>query len=468
MDNLIGKESGGKIVYRHCSLSAVLVFALGLSLAPQICVFTATMKLNATGTVYGANIPIAGAYVSASPSIDGGNGSGFAITDSLGNYNMTTGLTAGSYNVTAFAFGYIESEIGFVNVTVGQTTTDIDFDLQTSGGISGIVTDAVSGIPLNGTSIYAYLSNGTGTFGWFGTAGSDGTYLIATNLVSGMYNVTILLPPDGYIADMTTANVTAGIETKNVDIQLPRSGIISGRVAAPNGTGLFGIDVTASVSGEGLFYFGSTRTDLLGNYRIVTGLGTGNYTVYASGAGNFTVYGGFLNPTEVSVVAGQETTGIDMELTPVTTPPTPSGTITGRVTDQHNQPIGFASVIATGSNGTGFSDTDINGYYNITDGLGTGNDYNVSATANGYYDASYMNLVSVIVDQTTANIDIQMIAKPPETFGTIAGTVMGGPNPIVPEFQTAMVEMLSLTLAAVIVGKLMLKTRSHKNKGMLS
>lgn len=432
------------------------MFLITLSFAAQICIFNGNMRQNAVGIVYGANGPLSGIAVVA----EGDNGSGYAITDSSGYYSMTEGLQTGTYNLTTFAAGYIVSERDLVNVTAGETTTGVDFDLQASGGISGLVTDAVSATPINGTSIYASLSNGTGAFGWYGTTGSDGKYLIATNLPTGMYNVSLYLAPDGYTRNMVTANVVAGIETKNVDIQLARSGIISGNIAAPNGTGLFGISVSAYSSG--FTYFGSAQTDLSGNYRIATGLATDNYTVSAYGAGNFTSY-----TTPVAVTAGQETSGIDMELTPVTTPPIPSGTMAGRITDQLNNPIISASVTATGSGGTGFGETDNNGYYNISSGLEDGNDYNVSATAPGYYDAYYPTLVSVTVGETTSNINIQMTAKPAETFGTITGTITGASNPIIPEFQYSIVEMLLLMLATVVVGKLLLKTGRHQKSNPL-
>lgn len=444
----------------HSLLEVLVIIAVSVIFAAQISAFNVAVKQSAVGIVYGANAPLAGVFVSANPSFEGGNGSGFAITNSSGVYSMTTGLTAGEYNVTAFANGYILSRIDLVNVNAGQATAGVDFDLQTSGGISGIVTDAVSGDPIQGANIAAFLSNGSvGFFGWSGTTGADGSYLLATNLVTGTYNVTIGYPPDGYIGKETTADVVAGIETKNVNLQLARSGIISGRVATPNGTGLFGISVSA-ISNGGSGYFGFDTTDLSGNYRITTGLGTGNYTVYASGAGNFSMY-----PTPVMVTAGQETSGIDLELTPFTTPPTPSGIITGRVTDQSNDPIVSASVTAVGSGGIGYGFTDDNGYYNITQGLGEGNDYNVSATASGYYDAYYPTLVSVTVDQTTPNINIQMTAKPAENFGTITGTVTGGANPIIPEFQYSFMMMLSLTLVTAVAGKLVLHARRNRLRG---
>jgi len=441
------------------------MFAIAFSFAAQICVFSAT-KQSPIGIVY-ADSGLSGAIVSAVPADESTNGSGFAFTGSSGDYSMTTGLTAGTYNVSAFAYGYITGEVDLVTVTQGVTTPSINFDLQTSGGISGTVTDASTGNPINGTDIYAFLSNGTGTYGFYATTGADGTYLMATDLPTGMYNVTVLLAPKGYITGMTTASVTAGLKTSNVNIALAESGIISGNVAAPNGTGLFGIDVYA-FSGGDAEYYGSTTTDISGNYQIATGLGTGSYTVFASGDGNETEYGGLMSPTTVSVTAGQTTSNINIELTPVTTPPVPSGTITGRITDQSNgNPIAGASVTATGTGGTGYGTTDSNGYYNISSGLGTGDDYNVSASATGYYDAYYSSLVSVTVGQTTPNIDIQMTAQPAQSFGTITGTVLGAPNPIstVPEFQNPLMIMLSLTMVTAVAGILILKTKRYKNKG---
>jgi len=452
------KEEKNSLLKRWL-LADVLMFAIVLSFAAQICVFNATTKQNAIGIVYGANGPLAGVFVSA----EGDNGSGYAITDSSGQYTMTTGLKTGTYNVTTeFATGYIDDEVDSVSVTAGQTTPNVNFDLQLSGGISGTVTDAVSQNPINATDIYAELSNGTGTFGFYGITGSDGKYQIATNLPTGMYNVSILLAPDGYISNMTTANVVAGVETKNVNIALARSGIISGNVAAPNGTGLFGIDVTAFSSSGSTSYYGYTTTDSAGNYQIATGLGTDNYTLEASGDGNYTMYESIMNPIDVPVTAGQETSGINMELTPVTITTKASGTITGRITDQSGHPIRFASVSATGSNGSGSGETDSNGDYSISSGLGTGYDYNVSATTSGYYDAYYPTLVTVTVDQTTPNINIQMTAQPAQNFGTITGTVTGAPNPI-PEFQYPLMAMLSLTLVAAVAGKLMLKTKRYNN-----
>jgi hypothetical protein len=425
------------------------MFAIVLSFAAQVCVFSFSSKQSFAGVVYGANGPIAGAFVSAS----GENGSGFGVTDSSGHYSMSEGLKTGTYNVSVLAFGYLTSETGGVQVTAGQTTSGINFDLQLSGGVSGTVTDAVSGSPLSDISVTAFSTGGGGSFGFYATTGSDGKYVMATNLPTGSYNVSILFP-EGHISLSYAANVTTGFETKNVNFALARSGIISGRITEPGGAALADVTVGA-VSGGG--YFGYATTNATGHYRMVSGLGTGSYTVTAYSGLNF-------NFTTVSVTAGQETSGVDLEL--AVTPPTPSGIITGQVTDiSTGKPIPDATVAATDSEGYGSADTDANGNYVISSGLGTGT-YNVTASAPGYQDKTTTG-VSVTVNLVTSNVNFQMSKIPPAQSGTITGTVTGAPNPI-PEFQYPIAVALSLTLVAVAAGKLLLRTKRLENARSLN
>jgi hypothetical protein len=51
-------------------------------------------------------------------------------------------LKIGTYTVTVFAIGFMISWIENVQVIVGQRTSGKDFDMQLSGAVSGIVTDA--------------------------------------------------------------------------------------------------------------------------------------------------------------------------------------------------------------------------------------------------------------------------------------------------------------------------------------
>jgi hypothetical protein len=437
-------------LFKHCLIVDALVLALALSFAAQIGALSIMPKNNFAGVVYGANnVPIVGAYVSAF----GDNGSGSAITNSNGQYTISHGLKSGTYNVSvSYVTGYVGSKVGGVIVTAGQTTTDVNFDLQLSGGISGIVTDAVSGNPLNGTLVYSTLANGTAGYGSVAITGLDGTYSMATDMPTGTYNVTVGFPK-GHVKNSTTVSVTSGNETKNVNFALVPSGIISGRITAPDGTP---VNATVSAISYSTMYYGYASTDANGYYSITSGLGTASdYMVSASpktGSGyNYTMH--------ISVTAGQETSGVDLELTVTVTPPTPSGTITGRVTDISNgNPIPDATVTASGSGGYGSNTTDSNGDYIISRGLGNGDDYNVTATASGYDEASYPTLVSVTVDLTTSGIDIQMSQTPPQEYGSISGTVTGPANAI-PEFQYPIAVALSLTLIVAATSRLIIRTK---------
>ena len=139
------------------------IFALLFSFAVQVCVFNASNQ-EFGGVVYGANGSISGAYVSAS----GDTGSGYAATDSSGHYSISQGLPTGTYTVTAFAVGYLEKNVSNVQVTTGQTTSGIDFDLDLSGGISGTVTDASSGSPLADILVSASPTGGGFQYGFSG------------------------------------------------------------------------------------------------------------------------------------------------------------------------------------------------------------------------------------------------------------------------------------------------------------
>ncbi len=422
----------------------LLIFAVVFSFAAQICTFSLVSRQKFSGIVYGVNGPIAGAAVSAS----GSEGSGYAVTDSSGQYSISEGLQTGTYTVSVFAVGYITYQIPSVNVNVGQTTTGINFDLQLSGGVSGIVTDADSGNPLASIMVVAYSSNGT--YGWAAATGSDGKYLLATNLATGSYNISVIMP-EGHVTQSQTESVTVGSEVKNVDFALAKSGIISGRITTPDSVPLKDVTVTAYAEGS----YGYATTNATGYYRMANGLTTGNYTVMAFSGLN-------LNQTTADVTAGQETSNVNMEL-PVT-PPSPSGIIMGKVTDTDTgNPIANATVSASGSGGSGTGETDSNGDYVISDGLGTGT-YTVTASAPGYQDNQSTG-VSVTVNNVTPNINFQISKLPPAQSGTITGTVTGAPNAI-PEFQYPIAVALSVTLVAVAAARLFLRTKRFQGRNI--
>jgi hypothetical protein len=437
-------------LFKRWLIVNALIFAIVFGFAAQICMFSVASKRNLAGVVYGANdLPVAGAGVFAS----GLNGSGYAVTDSSGQYSISEGLKAGTYNVSVLAVGYVTNQTGNVQVTVGHTTSGINFDLQLSGGISGTVTDAVDGTPLGGVIVFAYETGG-GTHKCVATTASDGTYLLATDLATGSYNVSVVFP-EGHISSSSVQAVTAGAEVKNVNFALERSGIISGTVTAPGGEPLNNITVIAS-SISGAPYFGYALTNATGYYRITSGLATDTYTVMA-----ISISGGIPteNFTTASVTAGLETSDVDIIL-PIT-PPSPSGIITGQVTDASSgKPIAYAEVDATGPGGYGSTTTDSNGNYAISSGLGTGT-YNVTASALGYQDQLKTG-VSVTVGSVTPGVNFQLSRIPSSQSGTITGTVTGASGAI-PEFQYPTAVALSLTLVAAVASRLFVKTKRFKN-----
>jgi len=432
-------------LFKRWLIVDALIFVVVFSFAAQVCMFSLASKQNFAGAVYGANGPVANAAVSAS----GPQGSGYAITDSSGHYSISEGLKAGTYTVTVMGVGYLMNDTENVQVTVGHTTSGIDFDLQLSGGVSGTVTDAVSGTPLANTMVTAFMSGG-GSYGWSAMTDSNGKYLLATNLATGSYNVTVMLP-EGHVMQSSVQAVTAGIEVKNVNFALARSGIISGRITTPGGAPLKDVTVSA-FSGSN---YGYATTNATGYYRMANGLGTGMYTVMAISTGPGIPVFNSTDTDAVSVTAGQETSSVDLQLT--ITPPAASGIIMGTVTDTSNgNPIANATVSASGSGGSGSDETDSNGNYAISAGLGTGT-YTVTASAHGYQNQNKTN-VSVTINQITPNVNFQLSKIPVGQSGTITGTVTGAPG-AVPEFQTPIAVALSLTLVAVAAGRLLSRTR---------
>jgi hypothetical protein len=298
--------------------------------------------------------------------------------------------------------------------------------------------------------VFVYASSGS--FSFYGETDSNGDYTIATNLGTGTYNITAFYPTDYITGEVTGVSVIAGSITSGIDLPLNRSGIISGRItASPSGAPLANVSVDAS-SSEGA-YFGFATSNATGYYSIVSGLGSGNYTVFASYDSAYPN-----ETTGVIVTAGSETPNVDMQIT--VPAPTPSGIIMGKVTDESNsKPIEDAYVSAEGINGSGSAYTDSNGNYVISEGLATGS-YDVTASATGYNSTTITD-VAVTVSQTTSNVNFQLTPIPPAQSGSISGTVTGAAGAI-PEFATPV--LLFLTMATATIALVFVKKRTAKKQ----
>lgn len=386
--------------------SKVWVFA-----ALYIVLSIMSQELIAVPSMVSANpdVPIPNAIVVAT----GEGGYGFNVTNPSGGYLLTQGLTAGSYNVTAMAEGYISKELANISVVVGSETGNMNFKLLRSGGVSGKVTASGSGKPIADVIITASSNS---SFGWFTMTDAEGNYRIITNLPSGTYNVSATYPIGYFGKTVSGISITTGVETKGVNLALDPSGIISGKVTTKTGDqSLNGVVVTAmSTDKKGYVEFATTEPD--GTYRIKSGLGSGVYMVTVS-------QGSIFNQVQnVAVTVGKETPNVNLTLD--VTPPPPSGMMKGKVTDMSNNPVEGATVSA----GSGHGVTDEAGLYEITSGLPTGT-YTVNVEANGYEPANKTG-VAVTAGSVTLNINFQLQKIPATKSGRISGTVMGEDNPL--------------------------------------
>lgn len=398
--------------------------------------------ISGTITEVGTDLPLESVMVTAESSMGGGI-SESAITDANGDYLIYTNLATGTYNVTAsYSTGHITTDTSGIAVTAGTETKNVDLALEKSGIISGIVTDSVSSLPLPDISIV--VSSAEGAFAGFAATNSSGEYRVNMNLATGSYNVSALFPEGHISKEISGIAVTAGLET-TADLALDPSGIISGRVTAlPGGQPV--AEASVSAYSGGFVYFGSAETNTSGYYRISSGLGTETYTVFGSFGSGFNVTIG------VDVVAGSETSDVNIQLSI-----TPSGIITGRVTNTTGSPIEGAYVLAEGPAGSGDSQTDSNGDYSISSGLGTGT-YTVNASATGYSTISVTD-VSVTVDEVTPNVNFQL---PSVLSGIISGTVESE-FPVIPEFPQPIFGFL---FAASVIALAFAKLRTTRKKAL--
>jgi hypothetical protein len=301
-----------------------------------------------------AGAPLQGIYVSRSP---GGEGT---YTAADGTYRLNR-LMAGSYTVRFddFSNDYLDqwfdgvaaqASATPVEVVQGQDTPGVGAAMVRGGAISGTVTDDVTGEPISAyVSVYDAASGG-----WRGasSAGADGTYRVG-GLTAGSYVVQVQSNGGDYVTEWfdgssdwwsaTPIEVAAlGQEVVGIDVSLARGGAISGTVTDDATGNPINANVTAldAVTGN---WRGSAYTDATGAYRIGN-LAAGSYVVeFWDGSGDlatewFDQASDQDSATPVSVVAGQDTGGVDASLGA-------RGTIEVTVTDAAGTPLSGADVV---------------------------------------------------------------------------------------------------------------------------
>jgi hypothetical protein len=397
-------------------------------------------KIKGMVTANSDGSPIAGAYIRVDDTT--GDMSAYAYSQSDGSYTIT-GLLTGSYKVYIPNHGgYVgqyydraedEGAATLVSVKLGETTSDIDFNIIQCGKITGKVTGSFDESPVAWALIR--VNEIDGTWSAYAFSQADGGYVV-NGLPEGNYLVHI--DNDGshveqyynQVDDEGTATpVSVKLEetTSGIDFHLIQGGSINGIVTDDSdGSPLEGAWVFAKeINGD---WGKGSYTQSDGSY-LITGLPAGNYTArieyyqdYQGEYYNDTV--SVDSATPISVSLSETTGGINFGLASM-------GHISGRViADSDGLPIRDVHIFANSLTGDLSSSTtsQADGTYTLT-GLSTG-DYKVRAmysfsgnTVAEYYDnatdSDTATSVPVTLNETTSGIDFSL----PLLWGQISGKV---------------------------------------------
>lgn len=367
-----------------------------------------------TGVVTDASSgqPIAGAHVMlyrdwGGPGGPGGGDSEMlplrAVTGDDGAY-LVDDVPTGEWQAVAWAWGFARAEPVPVTVVDGQTST-ADFALEplTFGSLEGTVTDASTGLPVEGAIVVAHQRWGPGPGiehdrGWHRTiTGADGTYRF-DQMTAGLYEVLVFRR--GYDRGGGQAEVLDG-QTAVLDVALVPltygsvGGVVtdgdSGAPIAGAFVQLFPAHQERRADERGWL---SARTDDAGAY-LVEDVPAGDYHVRVWAQGYEPN-----DPLTVTVTDGATTTA-DVALTPIAT-----GSLEGTVTDvDTGAPVEGAAIHAwldwtvpgTKSDSMVYAVTGADGRYAFDDLVAGA--WVLKIHTHGYHP--YREPVDVVADQVT-------------------------------------------------------------------
>ncbi|MEW6603532.1 MAG: carboxypeptidase-like regulatory domain-containing protein [Thermoproteota archaeon] len=269
-----------------------------------------------------------------------------AVTDSDGRYLLNNDLASGTCTVvipSLFARGYAPAS-AVVNVPAENTT---DFSLQTSGKITGIVTD-LKGSPVTGATVFAIskgfandtqLSQFLGSGAALAKTDDDGRFTLDSGIGSGAYIVTASF---GSVPVSASAEVQAG-GTEDITLDFERTVTISGKVTDGSGRPIKDALVTPSfVSTLGAELFGAT-TASDGSYELTIPLRGNSSLLFDHVAASADGYASAISQINATIMLDRipttKITGIVMAqkpaLPPVETVLTRNGTVIFEHADAH-------------------------------------------------------------------------------------------------------------------------------------
>ncbi|WP_028596783.1 carboxypeptidase regulatory-like domain-containing protein [Paenibacillus assamensis] len=328
-------------------------------------VFLQPLPAAVQGTVTDSNnVPLAGATLLLKDAL--AHTVATATTDANGQY-MLSNLLPDFYTLSASLNSY-QSKVVSENLGRGQTDT-VNFILQPNpGSLSGLVTDADTGLPIPGTLVEILGANRL----VFATTVTDanGAYAVA-GLAAG--NDRVRFTATNYGVQLLGVTVSPGSDMQlNTQLQA-NPGALTGTVTDSLGEALAGISIRI-VNSLGLT-LATANTDASGNFAIDFILPPGTYSVSFSGQG-------YASQTIGAIVQSGLSTPVSAILSPL------AGSIQGVITDAiSTQPLPDASVRILLNDLLVFSTTtDSSGAYFISN-VGPGN-YQTAFSTTGYGTAT--------------------------------------------------------------------------------
>jgi len=411
-------------------------------------------RISGTVTATGTGLPIAGVqlwFADANAQVPFTT----AITDGSGNYLSDGGSVTGNvFVMTRYAPGYQNelyndikcwdcdvAQATPVAVTLGLTTTGINFGLDLGGRISGSVRDA-SNAPLANVQVKTHDAAGntvdevfTDASGNFSTSGLPaGTHYVRTRNIVGLVDkvwtnlvcARFCNPVDG-----TPISVAVPATTSGIDFVLPPGGTVGGTVTAAAGGAPIAGEIVNIVAANGTFV-GGGWTDATGAY-TVRGLPTGTYfaVIFPSSGFVSQLYnniscGNNCNPsfgTPILVVANQATPNINFSLLAAGT-----GSITGTVTDISTglplSPITVQLFTITGGS-VGNTPTDASGVYTFSN-VAAGSYYVRTNTSGQLINQVYNGVVCILCPVQTSGGTLVTVTNGGITGGINFALAPGG------------------------------------------
>lgn len=353
-----------------------------------------------SGTVTSGGTPLAGAAVEVLN--QAAQQVGVAVTDSAGQYGMAS-LAPGTYRLRISAEGFATQLIGFT-VGPGESRTVHVGLAANPGTVSGVSTDAETGLPLGQVSVRIVNSAGITVASVLTDA--SGAYA-AEALPPGVYTVTFA--KDGYAAQSLGAIVVSG-STAVLNSSLAKlAGSVSGTVTDSGGNPLG--DATVRIF-QNNFIVATVNTAPDGTYSI-SGLAPGSYVIRTEAEGFTRVLLG-------AAVLPFETVSVHFMLTPN------PGFLSGTVLDPDGLPVPGATIVVRENTAVGPSAgrtlTDLDGRYAFTD-LPPGS-YIVTADAPGFRIGTAGAIVS---RGAGTQVDFQLEPSPGSITGTVVEAGTGAP-----------------------------------------